>query len=172
MPLWKNGKFVEDSWRVVGDDDPLPEGGNAIISLNRWRDERKTLADSNTPLGLLIPPGSEWTDIADDLARFPVVAVTIPKYADGRASSIARLLRERDHYEGEIRVSGEYAIDQMPFMVRIGIDAFEVQDPIVVSALERGQWPEVTAYLQPALDSTREIPAGTRPWARKKSTKN
>ena len=51
------------------------------------------------PLGLLIEPGSTWTDIAADLKRFPVIAVTIPKYADGRAFSIARLLRERDGYQ-------------------------------------------------------------------------
>jgi uncharacterized protein (DUF934 family) len=169
MPLWKNGNFVEDGWRVVEDDDQLADGDNVIVSLSRWRNERDTLAERNAPLGLLIPPGSEWSDIVDDLPRFPVVAVTIPKYADGRASSIARLLRERDGYKGEIRVSGDYIIDQMPYMMRVGIDAFEIDDPIIVAALERGDWPEVTDYLQPALDSEREVPAGTRPWARKKS---
>jgi len=172
MPLWKNGNFVEDSWRVVEDGDPLADGDRVIVSLNRWRDERQTLMERNAPLGLLIPPGSEWSDIVDDLPRFPVVAVTIPKYADGRASSIARLLRERDSYEGEIRVIGDYVIDQMPFMMRVGIDAFETEDPIIINALENGQWPEVTGYLQPALDSPREVPAGTRPWARKKSAKD
>ena len=169
MPLWKNGNFVEDSWHVVEDDAQLPDGNNVIVSLNRWRDEREVLSERNAPLGLLIPPGSEWSDIVDDLPRFPVVAVTIPKYADGRASSISRLLRDRDGYKGEIRVFGDYIIDQMPYMMRVGIDAFEIEDPILVTALEQGQWPEVTDYLQPALDSEREIPAGTRPWARKKS---
>jgi phosphoadenosine phosphosulfate reductase len=169
MPLWKNGNFVEDSWRVVEDDEPLPESDKVIVSLKRWRDERTPLAERNAPLGLLIPPGSVWTDIVDDLPRFPVVAVTIPKYADGRASSIARLLRERDRYEGEIRVFGDYIIDQMPYMMRVGIDAFDVGNPIVIAALERGEWPEVTDYLQPALGGGREVPAGTRPWARKKS---
>lgn len=172
MPLWKNGKFVEDDWRVVEDGDAIADGESAIVSLSRWRDERETLLERNAPLGLLIPPGSEWTDIVDDLPRFPVVAVTIPKYADGRASSIARLLRERDSYTGEIRVIGDYIIDQMPFMMRVGIDAFQIQDPIIVTALENGQWPEVTGYLQPALDSETEVPAGTRPWARKKSEKD
>jgi phosphoadenosine phosphosulfate reductase len=57
----------------------------------------------------------------------------------------------------------------MPYMMRVGIDAFDVQNPLVIKALERGEWPEVTDYLQPALDGGREIPAGTRPWARKKS---
>ena len=171
MPLWKNGNFIEDSWRVVADDEPLPDGDKVIVSLKRWRDERATLAERNAPLGLHIPPGSVWTDVVADLPRFPVVAVSIPKYADGRASSIARLLRERDRYEGEVRVMGDYIIDQMPYMMRVGIDAFDVQNPLVIKALEHGEWPEVTDYLQPGLAGGKEIPAGTRPWARKKAKK-
>ena len=169
MPLWKSGSFVDDNWRVAEDGEPLPDSDNVIVSLGRWRDERETLSERNAPLGLLIPPGSEWSDIVEDLPRFPVVAVTVPKYADGRASSIARLLRDRDGYAGEIRVMGDYILDQMPYMTRVGIDAFDVSDPTLIKALERGEWPEVTDYLQPTLDNGAEVPAGTRPWARKKS---
>jgi uncharacterized protein (DUF934 family) len=169
MSLWKNGRFVEDDWRVIEDEEALPETDKAIVSLARWRSEHEALAGRNAPLGLLIPPGSDWRDIVADLPRFPVVAVTIPKYADGRASSIARLLRDRDGYAGEIRVIGDYILDQMPYMRRVGIDAFQVDDPVLQQALERGEWPEVTDYLQPALDSNSEVPAGTRPWARRKA---
>lgn len=169
MGLWKNGSFVDDNWRIVDDEEPVPDADSVIVSLQRWRDERERLAERNSPLGLLIPPGSDWSDIADDLPRFPVIAVTIPKFADGRASSIARLLRDRDGYEGEIRVMGNYIVDQMPYMVRVGIDAFHVDDPILIKALERGDWPEVTDYLQPGADGEAEVPAGTRPWARKKA---
>ena len=169
MPLWKSGGFVEDSWQIVADDAALPDSAPAIVSVKRWRDERATLAMRNAPLGLLIAPGRKWDDIAGDLQRVPVIAVTIPKYADGRAFSIARLLRERDRYTGEIRAIGDYIIDQVPLMRRVGIDAFETSDPILIKALESGQWPEVPHYLQPALDSAAEVPAGTRPWGRKKA---
>jgi len=170
MPLWKDGRFIDDDWTVVADDAAVPGEGNAIVSLKRWRDERAALAERNAPLGLLIAPGSVWTDIVADLPRFPVVAVTIPKYADGRAFSIARLLRERDGYKGEIRAMGDYIIDQMPYMKRVGIDAFLVTNPIVEAGLKRGLWPEVTDYLQPAVGNT-EVPAGTRPWTRKRGPK-
>jgi phosphoadenosine phosphosulfate reductase len=168
MPLWKNGAFVADDWRIVEDDAPLDDGAKIVISLKRWRDERETLAGRNAPLGLHIPPGSTWTDIVDDLPRFPVIVVSIPKYADGRAFSIARLLRERDGYAGEIRAVGHYIIDQVPLMMRVGVDAFATDDPILINAFETGQWPEVPRYLQPAFDRGTEVPAGTRPWARKK----
>jgi len=167
MPLWKNGYFIEDDWRIVADDEPLPDDAPAFVGIDRWRAERDTLGARNAPLGLLLAPGSDWSDIAGDLARFPAIAVTIPKYADGRAFSIARLLRERDGYTGEIRAVGAYIIDQVPLMARVGIDAFQTDDPILVRAFEKGEWPEVTHYLQPAIGAE-EVPAGTRPWARKR----
>ena len=166
MPLWKNGRFIEDDWRIVEDDQPVPESEKVVVSLKRWREERSALAERNAPLGLLIAPGSIWTDVVSDLPRFPLIVVTIPKYADGRAFSIARLLRERDRYQGEIRVTGVYIVDQIPLMKRVGIDAFQTEDPLVIKGLEQGLWPEVTDYLQP-VNAAAEMPAGTRPWTRR-----
>jgi phosphoadenosine phosphosulfate reductase len=168
MPLWKSGAFVEDNWKLVPDGEPVPADVPVVVSLKRWREEREVLAGRNAPLGLVFEPGSQWTDIIADLPRFPLIVVTIPKYADGRAFSIARLLRERDGYKGEIRATGVYIIDQVPFMMRVGIDAFETSDPIVVAAFEKGEWPEVPHYLQPAWPGDGEVPAGTRPWIRKR----
>jgi len=168
MPLWKSGAFVEDTWHVVPDDVAVPADTPAVVSLKRWREEKDTLAGRNAPLGLVIEPGSIWTDVVADLPRFPLIVVTIPKYADGRAFSIARLLRERDGYAGEIRATGHYIIDQVPFMMRVGIDAFETSDPVLVAAFEKGEWPEVPQYLQPAWPGDGEVPAGTRPWIRKR----
>jgi phosphoadenosine phosphosulfate reductase len=169
MPLWKNRAFVEDLWQVVADDQLVPADVPAVVTLKRWRAERGTLAERNAPLALQIDPGSDWSDVVADLARFPVIVVTIPKYADGRAFSIARLLRERDGYKGEIRATGTYIIDQVPFMMRVGIDAFVATDPILIKAFEDGVWPEVPHYLQPAWPGDGEVPAGTRPWIRKRA---
>jgi uncharacterized protein (DUF934 family) len=171
MPLWKSGAFVEDNWQVVPDDQPVPAVASVAVSLKRWRAERETLAGRNAPVGLVLEPGSVWTDIVGDFPRFPLIVVTIPKYADGRAFSIARLLRERDGYTGEIRATGNYIIDQVPFMMRVGIDAFETSDPVLVAAFEKGEWPEVPHYLQPAWSGDGEVPAGARLWIRKRGGK-
>jgi phosphoadenosine phosphosulfate reductase len=86
---------------------------------------------------------------------------------DGRGFSIARLLRDRDNYQGEIRAVGEFIVDMMPLMRRVGIDSFDVTSDNVKKALDRGVWPEVPEYYQP-LGEAPEVPAGTRPWARRK----
>jgi len=168
MPLWKSGAFIDDPWQIVPDDQPVPADVPVVLTMKRWREERATLAARNAPIGLQIDPGHEWQDIVSDLPRFPVIVVTIPKYADGRAFSIARLLRERDGYKGEIRATGNYIIDQVPFMARVGIDAWLTSDPALIKAFDTGVWPEVPHYLQPALDHGTEVPEGTRPWIRKR----
>lgn len=169
MPVWKSGAFIDDSWQIVPDGEAVPADAPVAVSLKRWREERETLAGRNAPLGLVIEPGSEWDDIVADLPRFPLIVVTIPKYADGRAFSIARLLRERDGYAGEIRAVGTYIIDQVPLMARVGIDAFQTDDPVLIAAFEKGEWPEVPHYTQPAWPGDGEVPAGTRPWIRKRA---
>ncbi len=167
MPLWKDGNFVEDAWTIVADDAPVPEAGAVFVSLKRWREQRAGLLVREAPLGLVLAPGSVWTDIAADLPRFAAIAVDIPKYADGRAFSMARLLRDRDGYTGEIRAIGVYIIDQVPLMRRVGIDAFETSDPVLIKAFEKGEWPEVPHYLQPAIGDV-PAPGETRPWARRR----
>jgi phosphoadenosine phosphosulfate reductase len=95
MPLWKNGTFVEDSWQFVADDATLPDDVPVFVTLKRWRAERDALSQRNAPIGLVFAPGSVWTDIAADLPRFALVALSFPKFSDGRAFSTARLLREK-----------------------------------------------------------------------------
>lgn len=164
--IWKDGAFAEDIWTMVADGEDIPTDKPALVSLQRWRADREQLSARNIPVGLVFEPDAQWDDLANDLSRFPVVAVAFPKYADGRGFSIARLLRDRDGYEGEIRAVGDYFLDQMPYLRRVGIDAFVISDPYVRKALERGDWPEVPYYMQPIEDDL-EVPAGTRPWARR-----
>ena len=49
-------------------------------------------------------------------------------FADGRAFSQARLLRERYDYRGDIRAHGEVLRDQLSFMQRCGINQFNLAE--------------------------------------------
>jgi uncharacterized protein (DUF934 family) len=61
----------------------------------------------------------------DGVAR---VEVHFPKFGDGRGFSIARLLRERLGYRGELRAVGHITRDLLLFLERCGFDAFELRD--------------------------------------------
>jgi uncharacterized protein (DUF934 family) len=69
---------------------------------------------------------------ADDPASLSLEGVTrvevnFPKFGDGRGYSIARLLRERYGYRGELRAVGQITRDLLFFMEGCGFDAFELR---------------------------------------------
>ena len=146
-------------------DAALPDGP-VVLSKKRWLGERQQLAHRNAPLGLLIEAGETVDDIAADLPRFALIALSFPKFRDGRAFSTARLLREKHGYQGELRAVGNVLSDLIPFMRRVGFDAFEVAHAPTRRALVEGRIAEVTLHYQPAAPD--EPPAaGPRPWLRR-----
>ena len=56
------------------------------------------------------------------------VEVNFPKFGDGRGYSIARLLRERYGYRGELRAVGYITRDLLFFLEGCGFDSFELRD--------------------------------------------
>jgi uncharacterized protein (DUF934 family) len=56
------------------------------------------------------------------------VEVNFPKFGDGRGYSIARLLRERYGYRGELRAVGHITRDLLFYMESCGFDAFELRE--------------------------------------------
>ena len=97
-----------------------------IVSLKRWLAERETLAARKAPVGVAVEAGADAQAHLADLAGRPLVALAFDKFADGRAFSYARLLRDRYGFKGELRATGDVLIDEIPLMLRCGFDSFEV----------------------------------------------
>ena len=76
---------------------------------------------------MLLGPADDPSALAPDVASLPVIAIDFPTFADGRGYSIARLLRERDGYRGELRAVGDVLRDQLYLMAECGFDAFEIR---------------------------------------------
>jgi uncharacterized protein (DUF934 family) len=82
---------------------------------------------SPPPDMVVLEPGDDPGALAGSLERLTVVAVNFPKFGDGRGYSIARLLRERYGYRGELRAVGQVARDNLYFMAQCGFDAFQLR---------------------------------------------
>jgi len=69
------------------------------------------------------------------------IAIAFPSFTDGRGFSLARLLRERHGFKGEIRAVGHLIPDHGQFLLRSGFDTAEIVDPDAVeiwkASLER-----------------------------------
>jgi uncharacterized protein (DUF934 family) len=177
MALFKNGVFVPDAWqRVVEPDDvrqdsslDLPQDGKVLLTAEQWRHFGRELAPSqprsNIAFGLLLQPGTAVEDFAADYARLELVAINFPKFVDGRGYSMGRKIRELFAFTGELRATGDILFDQLQLLARCGFDAFEIVDPATLGLIEQGRRSGVTHFYQPG--EGREVPAGTRPWARR-----
>jgi uncharacterized protein (DUF934 family) len=157
MPLLKNGALVDDRWRRLADDDPLPGPDAVIVTLARWRADR-ALAGRNGPLGLALKNSEPVQPLANEIHHFELVALEFPKFTDGRAYSQARLLRERLGFAGELRATGQVLPDQLFFMRRCGFDAFDLAKGEPVEAWQRGM-ASFSVFYQPAADGREPVNA-------------
>jgi uncharacterized protein (DUF934 family) len=77
---------------------------------------------------LRLEPTDDPAAVADRLASVARVEVNFPKFGDGRGYSIARLLRQRYGYKGELRAVGQVGRDLLFYLEKVGFDAFLLRD--------------------------------------------
>ena len=150
MPLIRDGRLVDDTFRTIAEDAPLPENGT-IVSFARFQRHRASLVARNVPLGVLLQSHESPEPLGDDVHRLSVVALEFPRFRDGRAFSWARILRGRMDYAGEIRAVGHYLYDQIAFMHRVGFDSFEVPEHFSLAQYLRALG-EMSQVYQPSTD--------------------
>ncbi|MGD9943786.1 MAG: DUF934 domain-containing protein [Burkholderiaceae bacterium] len=126
----RNGLRADRWIRFEGDAQDIPMGGSALLPLDPWREYRNNWLTHAGEIGLLLGPGDDPADIAADLAlpQVKLVAVLFPVFNDGRGYSIARLLRERYGWQGELRAVGDILRDQLFYLSRCGFDTFALRD--------------------------------------------
>jgi uncharacterized protein (DUF934 family) len=135
----KGRRIDEDNWRLLeaevqallapGEDGFIPElpAGDIVVPLKLWRLRGDELIERPGRLGVWLAAHDGPEEIASDLAHFELLAVRFEKFSDGRGYSLARLLRERYGWRGELRAFGDIGRDQLLFLERVGFDAFELR---------------------------------------------
>lgn len=125
----KNKTIVDDGWivlRLKENDTPQSvavPSGKVIVPLKVWQAQRAAL-QNRAGLGVWLASHERAENLQNDLARFAVIAVDFPRFADGRGYSIAYHLRARMGYRGELRAIGDVLRDQLFYMQRVGFDTF------------------------------------------------
>lgn len=127
--LIKHGRRANDTWLWLKDDAaPVPRDGDLMVSVMRWHAQRAELVARAGRIGLVLAGADDPSTVAEDLKLFGVVAVAFPSFTDGRGYSIARLLRERYGWRGELRAVGDIQRDQLFYLARCGFDAFLLRE--------------------------------------------
>lgn len=124
----KNGSVVEDDWQLQGvgvTAEELP-AGRIIVPLAFWQSHREELI-ARGAVGVWLDSTEEPQELAGDVDTLPLIAINFPEFKDGRGYSLARILRDRLGFQGELRAIGDVLRDQLFYMKRCGFDAFAIR---------------------------------------------
>ncbi len=138
--LITSGRVQPDTWQLLeepferllipAEDGLLPDlpQGALLVPLAVWLRRRDDLLDRSPQVGLLLGAHEDPHAAALDLPRMGVIAVRFADFTDGRGYSLARSLRERHGYRGELRAIGDVRRDQLYYLAACGFDAFVLRD--------------------------------------------
>lgn len=149
---------IEDAWVELSDGATLPSA-DVIVTL-----ERLEQLDVDVPgrLGVRVDGATDPGALAPHLDRLSLIAIELPKFTDGRAYSLARLLRDRHGYTGTLRAVGHVLRDQLFYMWRCGFDEFDLAEGVNVDDAIAA-FDDFTITYQPAEDHAQPI------WRRRRS---
>ncbi|MDX2426611.1 MAG: DUF934 domain-containing protein [Cycloclasticus sp.] len=125
MVLIKNAQITQDNWNYLVENKPL-QANNNIVNLDYWQTNKEALISSGKPVGLRLGGDENPDNFIADLMHFSLIAIEIPCFTDGRGYSLAKILRETNHFKGEIRAVGDILPDQAQYLNRVGFDALEL----------------------------------------------
>ena len=131
MPqVLKDNRLIDDSWTLLTEDSESLPSGDILLSYSQWQTFSDQLDSHDGSVGVIIEGNADIEDIIEPLLKLPLIAINFPKFADGRAFSSARLIRERYNYTGEIRAVGGFIRDQLYYLSRCGFNAFKFDDSV------------------------------------------
>lgn len=146
--IWKETGFVgDDPWVIETEETKVGSNEKAVIGLEDFL--TRAAEGKESGFGVLIKPADDVRLLAGHLDRIALVAVAFPAFNDGRAFSHASLLRSRLGFAGEVRAVGDVLIDQIPLMLRCGIDSFAVSNATALKRLSENRLPGIANHYQP-----------------------
>jgi len=136
-PLILSDSGVTDNqWTIVDGDHSDFSEDYLIVPHTLWQTKKAVLASklSEGKIGLLLQGEHDIHMENDGVSAFALIAINFPSFMDGRGFSVARLLRERYQFTGELRATGGVIRDQLCYLQRCGFSSFDLADDIDVAA--------------------------------------
>lgn len=117
----KNRELLEGEWRVVQEENDLREGEFVLLPLAEWVSNFEGSVVSPNNVGAWI---SVDFDVSDLKMVPDVLAIYFKEFTDGRGYSLARLIRDRLNFKGDLIAIGDILRDQLWDLERCGFNAF------------------------------------------------
>ncbi len=119
---------IEDIWVQCAGVQSFDEYSNVTLNLVQLSSEYPSLLAAGVEIGVELKPDAMVEELLFCLTELKLVVLRFESFADGRAFSQAKLLRDRYGYSADIRAVGDVIPDQLAFMQRCGFNQFQIAD--------------------------------------------
>ncbi len=129
MKILKDQQLTDNTWTFIPDGTDLPDKPIDItISLKRWLQEQGILKKYPGKLGIRLNPEDSVDSLPPTIKNAKLIEINFPTFTDGRGFSLAKILRTHFNYKGEIRAVGQFMLDQIYYLSRVGVNAFALEN--------------------------------------------
>lgn len=111
----------------------IPQTGKIILPLSVYLKNRDVLQDrvKNNEIALWIATHETLDPLISsekDINVFPLIAVFVERFQDGRIFTLGNLLRTRHQFKNTLRAFGDVLQDQLFYLKRSGFDSYLIKE--------------------------------------------
>lgn len=114
----KEGNVGIDAWQCANSGDPLVCSEHSLVPLERWQEYVDAFGVA--PRGVQVVGEQAIEPLVPLLPQLSLIVIEFPKSRDGRGFTLARMLRERYAFAGDIRAVGPLLPDQFHMLLDCG----------------------------------------------------
>ena len=113
---------------------------NCLLNSSHWKEKKKEIYEKKIKVALKINSDEEFILGKTDLPYIKMIQINFLNFKDGRPFTLAKELRKKFLFRGEIRASGDVLPDQFVFLLRCGFDTVEIKE------VEKDTWLELLEF--------------------------
>lgn len=147
MLVDRQGQTRADTWHYLGIDEVPVFAASSVVYPHQWDDYHMRFGVPAP--GLWLAGEQDPAEILPLLGHLTLIVVEFPKSRDGRGFTLARLLRERHGFTGDLRATGPLLPDQFAMLLHCGFSSL-----LVSASIPAVRWQDAAAALRHARPRT------------------
>jgi uncharacterized protein (DUF934 family) len=114
---------IDNNWDLIETVEGELPSGQVLVPAPYWLENLEAL-QTRSDIGIWFAADADIAPYLALISDVAVIAINFPAFANGRGYSLARLVKERSEFKGELRAFGDVLLDQLFFMRRCGFDTY------------------------------------------------
>lgn len=147
MLIDRQGLPQDDPWHYLDRDETPTFAPSTVVHPEQWNDYHMRFG--LPAQGLWLAGEQAPDEVQAVLGELTLIVIEFAKSRDGRGFTLARLLRERHGFTGDLRAAGPLLPDQFAMLMQCGFSSL-----LVSPAIPLVRWQEAAVAIQHARPRT------------------